>query len=115
MCADCSLSLRETTVGTQAGQESEGKNWDKVHGRVLPAGLAFLACSTYFLIHSRTTYTGLTPYSVLWALPINYQSRKRPTDLPIGQPDTGIFSAKVLSSQTTIACVKFTKKQTHGG
>lgn len=103
---------RETTVGTQAGQESEGKSCDEVHGRVLPAGLPLLACSAYFLIHSRITYPGMTPYSVLWALPINHQPRKRPTGLPIGQPDKGIFSAEVLSSQMTIACVKFTKKQT---
>lgn len=98
-------------IGTQAGQKPGGKNWDKVRGKLLPPGLPLLACSTYFPIHSRA----VTPYSVVWPFPSIINQENDPQACPIGQSDKGIFSAKVLSSQMTIACVKITTKLTNTG
>lgn len=56
---------------------------------------------------------GVAPPTVNCAMPrqCQYQSRKYPTGLPLGQSGRDIFLAEVPSSQKTLSYIKLTNKQ----
>ena len=64
-------SLREVREGTQVGQEPGGRSWWWGHERVLLIGLLPIACSAWFLIDPRSTWTGMAPPTMGWVLPIH--------------------------------------------
>lgn len=72
-----------------------------------------LVCSlmifpVYFLMLSKTTFSGMAPPTVSWTLPYQLSIKNMSTDLSTGQSYGGIFSMKVLFSQMTLSCVKLT-------
>lgn len=71
----------------------------------------------FFILLSYTTQNHLprdgTTHSSLGLPHINHESRKCPTDMPIGQFGGGKSLIEVHSSQGTIVCVKLTKTNLH--
>lgn len=85
-------------------QEPGGRSQGRVHGRVLPTDLLFIACSACSLLEPRRAIPEVPLPTMSGPTPIYCQLRKCPT----AGSYVGIFSTKVPPSQVTIACVPCT-------
>ena len=101
-------AYKSTTEGSQG--RNLGQKQRQKHGRMLLSGLPTKTYSSCFLIHLLTTSSGLTPPTMGWALPQNYQLRKYSKTFYTDKYNGGIFSVDILSSEMTLACVKVTWK-----
>lgn len=88
-------------------QEPRSRNWSREHGRkVLPVSCS--PCSACFLVSLRNTCPRMALSTASWLLHINHQSRKLPTDLPIGQSTWGYFLWACLQYLTATMNLRIT-------
>lgn len=80
-----SQAITERSHGRNSRQKLWSSNWCRGRGGTPLDGLLPIACSSCFLIPSRMTCPGVGLLTVIWALQHQSQSRKCPTDFPLGQ------------------------------
>jgi hypothetical protein len=101
--------------GVKTGTQGD-KKYSRSHGERTQTGSLFTACSSCFLIQLRTTFPGVASPAMICPPPHTHTHQSlinkiAPIDVSTGQPDGGIFSAEVPSSQITLVCVKLTKEK----